>query len=271
MSRERVVAPFRRLVEALEPWLDQVVIVGGWAHRLYRLHPEAQVLDYPPLSTLDVDIALSQAVTAGETDIRSQLVKFGFTEEFSGEAHPPATHYHLGGDNSGFYAEFLTPLTGPDYDRKHRRRTTLEVAGASTQQLRHIELLLDKPWEINFEDTGFRTKLRIANPVAYLAQKVLIHRKREGLDRAKDILYMRDTLEVFGARLADLAGLWRNEVANGLSPKQIKIVANVSRDLFSNTSEDVRRAAEISPERALDPEEIRLACYYGLGEVFGGR
>ena len=30
---------FARLVEALDPWLDQVVIIGGWAHRLYRLHP----------------------------------------------------------------------------------------------------------------------------------------------------------------------------------------------------------------------------------------
>src|ERR1700679_4262782 len=30
---------FARLVDALEPWLDQVVIIGGWAHRLYRLPP----------------------------------------------------------------------------------------------------------------------------------------------------------------------------------------------------------------------------------------
>jgi hypothetical protein len=30
---------FARLVEALDPWLDQVVIIGGWAHRLYRLQP----------------------------------------------------------------------------------------------------------------------------------------------------------------------------------------------------------------------------------------
>ena len=32
--------PFVRLVAALEPWLDQIVVVGGWAHRLYRLHPQ---------------------------------------------------------------------------------------------------------------------------------------------------------------------------------------------------------------------------------------
>lgn len=44
---------FARLIEALDPWLDQVVIIGGWAHRLYRLHPLAQPLDYQPLGTLE--------------------------------------------------------------------------------------------------------------------------------------------------------------------------------------------------------------------------
>ena len=51
-------ASFARLVESLRPWLDQVVVIGGWAHRLYRLHPFAQQLRYEPLATLDADIAL---------------------------------------------------------------------------------------------------------------------------------------------------------------------------------------------------------------------
>ena len=53
---------FKRLVRALEPWLDQVVIVGGWAHQLYRLHPEALELDYPPLLTLDKEAIARQIV-----------------------------------------------------------------------------------------------------------------------------------------------------------------------------------------------------------------
>ena len=35
---------FRSENRSLEPWLDQLVIIGGWAHQLYRLHPAAQVL-----------------------------------------------------------------------------------------------------------------------------------------------------------------------------------------------------------------------------------
>jgi hypothetical protein len=49
---------FARLIVALEPWLIQVVIIGGWAHRLYRLHPSAQHVEYLALTTLDTDIAV---------------------------------------------------------------------------------------------------------------------------------------------------------------------------------------------------------------------
>jgi hypothetical protein len=57
MAVQSDVEYFARLVDALEPWLDQVVIIGGWAHRLYRQHPLAQPLDYEPLGTFDTDIA----------------------------------------------------------------------------------------------------------------------------------------------------------------------------------------------------------------------
>jgi hypothetical protein len=261
--------PFGRLLAALEPWLDQVVIVGGWAHRLYRLHPDAQALDYPPLSTLDADVALSPTLMTGEQGIHARLLAFGFEEEFFGETRPPATHYHLGGESSGFYAEFLTPLVGSEYDRKRKRKMVMEVAGASTQQLRHIELLLNSPWSIHVEHAEFSGRIRIANPVAFLAQKILIHRRRECQDRAKDILYLRDTLEVFGARLPDLADLWRSDVAGHLKSRHANIVSTASRKIFGRVSDDIRRASDISAERALDPEGVRQTCYYGLTEVFG--
>jgi hypothetical protein len=204
---------FRRLVIALEPWLSQVVIIGGWAHQLYRLHPYAQKLDYPPLTTLDTDIAVPTKLPIGEQDIRTRLLSQGFKEEFVGDVHPPVTHYHLGGGTSGFYAEFLTPLVGGEYDRNHKRKATIEVAGIASQQLRHIDLLLKHPWSIDFELEGFAAQIQIANPVSYLAQKILIHAKRSRGDRAKDILYLRDTLEVFGARLPELRELWLAVVA----------------------------------------------------------
>jgi hypothetical protein len=58
------IAGFSRLITALDPWLDRVVIVGGWAHRLYHLHPSAQTLDFAPLTTLDADVALPPTLPA---------------------------------------------------------------------------------------------------------------------------------------------------------------------------------------------------------------
>jgi hypothetical protein len=76
---------FARLIRALEPWLAHVVIIGGWAHRLYRIHSRAPALDYSPLMTLDTDVAVPPKLAVGEEDIRRRLVAQGFTEEFLGD------------------------------------------------------------------------------------------------------------------------------------------------------------------------------------------
>ena len=68
------------LVGALEPWLDKIVIVGGWAHRLHRIHPKAQVLSSPPLVTLDADIAVPRHLPVDGHDIRQRLIARGFAE-----------------------------------------------------------------------------------------------------------------------------------------------------------------------------------------------
>ena len=48
---------FGRLITALRPWLAQVVVVGGWAHRLHRFHPLANPAAHLPLRTRDADVA----------------------------------------------------------------------------------------------------------------------------------------------------------------------------------------------------------------------
>jgi hypothetical protein len=88
---------FARLVVALEPWLTQVVIIGGWAHRLYRLHPNAQHIDYLPLTTLDTDIAVPPRLKVVDADVRERLISYGFEEERLGHDQPPATQLPLRG------------------------------------------------------------------------------------------------------------------------------------------------------------------------------
>jgi Nucleotidyltransferase len=146
---------FSKFIIALEPWLGEAVLIGGWAHRLYRLDPRARRLDYPPLTTLDGDVAVPPRLKEQESPIRQRLLEAGFTEESEGEAHPPATHYHYG-KGGGFYAEFLAPLVGSEYDRHGKRKVTMEVGGVSSQLLRYIEILLVSPWSVELsEESGF--------------------------------------------------------------------------------------------------------------------
>ena len=41
-------------------WRHRLVFVGGWAQRLFRLHPRARALEYEPLATLDTDVAFGR-------------------------------------------------------------------------------------------------------------------------------------------------------------------------------------------------------------------
>ncbi len=216
MSEHSENEQFARLIVAIEPWLTQVVIIGGWAHRLYRLHPCAQHIEYLPLTTLDTDIAVPARLKVIDTDVRERLIANGFEEERLGQDQPPATHYRLGDAKTGFYAEFLTPLFGPEHGRDGKPKATRRVAGVVSQQLRHLEILLLTPWTVSLSGSnGFSLEdpkeVRIANPASFLAHKVLIHKKRMRVKFAKDILYIHDTLEIFGARLDDLNRGWRTE------------------------------------------------------------
>lgn len=186
---------------------------------------------------------------------------------------PPATHYHLGEEGSGFYAEFLTPLTGSERSRSGRRKATAHVGGVNSQQLRFIELLLEHPWivELRAEEFGLPApkSLRVANPVAFLAQKLLIHRKRSSEGQAKDILYVHDTLQVFGARLGDLRNEWTSRIRPVLHPKAAKTVETAHTWLFGDVTDAIREAASIPADRRMTSEAVRGACQFGLQQVVG--
>jgi hypothetical protein len=262
-----------RLVDALTPWLDQVVIIGGWAHRLYRFHPFAQRLEYPPLMTLDADIAVPGGLKVKGQDIHERLIANGFRAEFLGHHKPPATRYQLSAQGGGFYAEFLTPLIGGAYARGGKKRATTRIAGVASQRLRHVDLLLCLPWTVVLSASeGFTfadgRQVLVANPVSFLAQKVLVHAKRNRSERAKDILYIHDTFETFGARIADLRAEWVNKIRSKLHARSLRLVERAADTLFGGTSDPVRDASRIAQGRALSPEAIREVCSFGFKQVF---
>jgi len=263
---------FARLVVAIEPWLGEVVIIGGWAHQLYRLHPSAQALDYAPLMTLDTDVALPAQLSVRGQDVRERLLASGFSEERFGHDNPPATHYTFRQARTGFFAEFLTPLKGSECGRSGERKATMRISGVVSQQLRHLEILLHAPWRIHLDQSkGFplpgRRTVQVANPAGFLAHKVLVHQKRSRAKFAKDILYIHDTLETFGARLGDLHHEWQEQVRPRLHARAVRTVESGASKLFGEMSDSVREAARMASDRRLTPEAIREACHFGLEQV----
>jgi hypothetical protein len=262
---------FARLLTALRPWLGQLVVVGGWAHRLHRFHPLAKSPNHPPLRTRDTDFAFSpDAALAG--DIHKALKEAGFTEEFFGDDSPPATHYRLGDEDAGFYAEFLTPLVGSEMKKK--RDATVSEAGITAQKLRYLDILLVRPWSVR---VGPERRVPIAadvdlfvpNAASFIVQKLLIHSGRPAAKKAQDVLYIHDTLELFGSSLAELHRLWAEEVRPSIATAWARRVEVLADELFAEVTDTIREAARIPQNRPLAPENIQRACGYGLAELLG--
>src|SRR5690349_12710952 len=139
---------FARLAHALRPYLEELVFVGGWAHRLHALHRWAGPLSFIPLMTRDADIATPLRVQPRAQDLRTLLIGAGFSEELLGDDRPPITHYRLGEKGGGLFVEFITDQPGGGYKRDGGRDDTVLVSGVTAQKLQYVHLLTLEPWEI---------------------------------------------------------------------------------------------------------------------------
>ncbi|HEX8209955.1 MAG TPA: GSU2403 family nucleotidyltransferase fold protein [Longimicrobium sp.] len=265
---------FARLVDALRPWLRHLVIVGGWSHRLHRLHELAGTPPYSPLMTLDADLAFSgRSPLTG--DIREALRAANFREAFRGDHTPPVVYYRLGDEeDQGFYAEFLTPLYGGGVRRDGTPDATLRKAGIAAQKLRHVDLLLAEPWSVHLGAEAPvpldpPVDLSIANPVSFIAQKLLIRSKRSADKQAQDALYIHDTLELFGSELVTLRDLWTGSLLQTLPPKLGRSVAQMAAKQFGAVDDVIRSAARIPADRNLRPDRLQQLCSFGLEAIFG--
>ena len=264
---------FARLIEALDPWLDQVVIIGGWAHRLYRLHPLAQPLDYEPVATFDADICIPLSLPATGEQLRARLLEKDFREDLMGDTQPPAAHYRAAAGDSSFYAEFLTMLEGSEVKRGGRRDVTVCVSGVSVQKLRYLELMLKNPWDVMIgPDTGYPTpgarRILVPNPAAFLVQKILTYKKRNQEKRAKDVLYVHDTIETFGGNLAAIRKQWETNVRPALHAKAARRVERAAEECFRIVDDTIREATRMATHPNLTPEMVLELCRYGWQQIF---
>ena len=191
----------------------------------------------------------------------------------SGDDQPPVTHYNLGAEELGFFAEFLTPLQGSERRRDGSRNVTERIGGVVAQKLRHVDVLLIAPWATTVsQDNGFAVPeaavVLVPNPVSFIVQKLLIHSRRKHDDRPKDVLYIHDTIELFGDALNQLNEVWHVSVAPQLRPSLKREVAARVTELFHTTTDTVRGASLMAAHRGLTPASIQELCELGLTRLF---
>ena len=266
-------AAFARLIDALRPWLGDLVIVGGWAHRLHRFSPLAASPGYRPVTTRDADLAFGPHRSLSG-NMAAALKAAGFEQELSGDESPPVAAYRLGSDDQGFFTEFLTPLLGDGTRRTGQTDATMRTAGITAQKLRHLELLLASPWKLSLSrDMGVPVRepvvMTVANPVSFIAQKLLIQGRRKADKRAQDALYVHDTLELFGGQLPVLRALWSTELGPGWPKATLRRLDRLRREQFGSVTDVHRAAVRIPQDRTIAPDLLQARCAFGLEEIFG--
>ena len=186
----------------------------------------------------------------------------------------------MGAGAKGFYAEFLTPLTGSPCRRnkvtKQLEKDATEAnAGVVAQKLRHLEVLLHEPWAVTIpaNESGLGEggpDLQIPNPVSFMVQKLLIRDDRIPEKRAQDVLYIHDAMLHFVNTIEDdLIPIWKR-LYDTMTEAQRKSVRSGVDELFTEVNDIIRAAVEIAqPERDIDPEDMLRLCRDGFDELFG--
>jgi len=111
-------------------------------------------------------------------------------------------------------------------------------------------------------------KVLVANPASFLAQKILIHHDRNYRDRAKDLLYIHDTIEVFSEHLEDLRKIYKAALQPILHRNRHSELQGAADGLFGKVTDTVREAALMAAGRRLDPEAMAETSRTGLQEIF---
>ena len=262
---------FAKLVQALDAWRAQMIFIGGWGHRLHTLHPHALKQAFEPVFTRDTDLAFAHKAPL-DGNIKEALVSHGFNEKIVSESRPPAMRYALGNEENGFYAEFLTPLVGSPYKRNGEKDATASVAGISAHKIAHLGVLLEDPWIVTVgPEVGVPldkpVDLQVANPLCFMVQKFLILKDRTKSKRQQDLLYVHDTLMLFGHMLPHLKQTWGSVVKPRLYPREVATVEREIQLAFSEVTADIQAASKIPSDRDLVPEDFLATCQYSFQTI----
>ena len=235
-----------RVLKSIEPYLQDLILVGGFASLLYRVHEKADNADNPLLITYDVDLASEGEVAIkGEKSIHESLEDEGLKCELVGKFEEPILKYYPTEKiDSEYYVEFLAPLFGSETKRNGKPDLTQKIQkDLSAQKLRYLDLLLQDTWTVhssNLSDLQEYPNLaiKLPHPCMYIMQKMLTLPKRQPLDRNKDYAYIYQTLTYFRKDLKSLAHEYEKLISNITWKKWYSRFLDIALEAFDSPVKD---------------------------------
>ncbi|MHB1020606.1 MAG: GSU2403 family nucleotidyltransferase fold protein [Coriobacteriia bacterium] len=183
-----------RGLAAIEPYLDVVVVAGGWVPHIYELLYDAAAAGRSP-RTRDIDLAVPRSVPVRSRSIDELLKGADFRCEFHSLDSPPVTKYVATHGDGNIEIEFITDAPGAS------EAAIMVQPDLTAQELHYVGLLLDSPWPVDLAGlTGGDVELTILvpRPGAFVFHKSLVFRnRRDRLKAEKDLYYVFFVLDAF--------------------------------------------------------------------------
>ena len=261
ISADRVL---EECIQAIRPYLDQLVVAGGWVPSLYVKLYEGSAT-HEPLLTVDFDAVIARhAFVEHSITLDKTILSAGFNYDFASLDIPPVVKYVKNlEDNQQAEIEFLTEAGAA--------KRPVEVIGSiNAQALQYIDVLLDEPWSFPLEDyalTGSEC-LKVPRPSQYVLHKILVAPRRKGVRKtAKDLYYAFYVLDAFPA--------WRAEILDQLShlsrQKNAQAAATYLATMFADIdSPGVEHVVSQRPQTAyatMTDDQFRQYCMHRMSEL----
>jgi hypothetical protein len=101
-----------------------------------------------------------------------------------------------------------------------------------------------------------------------MVQKFLIQKDRPAAKQAQDVLYIYDTIQLFGALLDEFHETWKASISPALGERLSRTVVTLSENTFSKVNDTIRDAALIPQDRkTLTPEQIQQTCQLAFEQI----
>ena len=109
--------------------------------------------------------------------------------------------------------------------------------------------------------------LLVANPLCFMVQKLLIKKDRKPAKHAQDLLYIYDTIRLFGHLLPEFKDCWNRSVNPALAGLG-DTVAKQWEASFASVNDAIRQAVLIPANRTVSAEELQATCRYAFEQIF---